>query len=92
MQMYEQMHILSPLVAPREFYFLRYCQQIELGVWVMVDVSYDYSKDGQPNSLRFWKLPSGCMIQDLPDGCSKVRQSVYHYQDLPSLTNLHFSN
>ena len=88
MQMYEQMHILSPLVAPREFYFLRYCQQIEIGVWVIVDVSYDYSKEGQPDSsFRFWKLPSGCMIEDLPDGCSKVSQSVYLYHDIQSVTS-----
>ncbi|KAJ9702992.1 hypothetical protein PVL29_004658 [Vitis rotundifolia] len=86
--MYEQMHILSPLVAPREFYFLRYCQQIEVGVWVIVDVSYDYSKEGQPNSsFRFWKLPSGCMIQDLPDGCSKVTWVEHVEVDDKSLTH-----
>ncbi|GLT57689.1 hypothetical protein SLA2020_306430 [Shorea laevis] len=66
--MYEQMHILSPLVPPREFYFLRHCQQIEAGLWVVVDVSYDFLKEVP----RSWKLPSGCMIQDMPNGCSKV--------------------
>lgn len=71
MQMHEQMHILSPLVPPREFYFLRHCQQIELGVWVIVDVSYDLSKENISPS-RSWRLPSGCMIQDMLNGCSKV--------------------
>ncbi|KAF5947257.1 hypothetical protein HYC85_013214 [Camellia sinensis] len=77
--MYEQMHILSPLVAPREFYFLRYCREVEASVWVMVDVSYEYdcsklSKDLDPRGSppRSWRLPSGCMLQDKPNGCCEV--------------------
>ncbi|XP_062006738.1 homeobox-leucine zipper protein HDG11-like [Rosa rugosa] len=68
--MYGQMHILSPLVLPRDFYFLRFCQQIEVGTWVIVDVSYDCFKES--TTQRSWRLPSGCMIQDMPNGCSKV--------------------
>ncbi|PON97806.1 Octamer-binding transcription factor [Trema orientale] len=68
--MHEQMHILSPLVPSREFYFLRHCQQNEVGNWVIVDVSYDFSKENI--SPRCWKLPSGCIIQDMPNGCSMV--------------------
>ncbi|OWM64362.1 hypothetical protein CDL15_Pgr020328 [Punica granatum] len=69
--MYEQLHVLSPLVPPREFYFLRYCQQIEVGLWVIADVSYEsVSQSILPS--RSWRLPSGCMIQDMPHGCSKV--------------------
>nr|XP_034890262.1 homeobox-leucine zipper protein ROC8-like [Populus alba] len=68
--MYEQMHILSPLVPPREFYFLRLCQQLEPGEWVIADISYDFMRDGSPS--RAWRLPSGCMIQDKSNGCSKV--------------------
>lgn len=71
MQMYEEMHILSPLVPSREFYFIRHCQQIEVGSWVIVDVSYDFLKETISPS-RCWKLPSGCIIQDMPNGCSKV--------------------
>ncbi|KAF3965987.1 hypothetical protein CMV_009874 [Castanea mollissima] len=69
--MYEQMHILSPLVPPREFFFIRHCQQIELGVWLIVDFSYDCSKE-KTSPSRSWKLPSGCMIQNMPNGYSKV--------------------
>lgn len=72
MQMYEQMHILSPLVAQREYYILRHCQQIELGVWVIADVSYDCSINENASPLRSWKLPSGCMIEEISNGCSKV--------------------
>ncbi|KAM1956525.1 hypothetical protein ACFX16_025933 [Malus domestica] len=70
--MYEQMHILSPLVAPRDFYFLRYCQQIELGTWVIVDVSHNFPKGSSSNQSQSWRLPSGCMIKDISCGCSRV--------------------
>ncbi|XP_020230831.1 homeobox-leucine zipper protein HDG11 [Cajanus cajan] len=69
--MFEKMHVLSPLVQPREFQFLRYCQQIEEGVWVIVDVSFDSFR--QKNSIfHSWRYPSGCMIQEMPNGCSMV--------------------
>ncbi|KAL6523002.1 hypothetical protein OROMI_031350 [Orobanche minor] len=69
--MYEKVHVLSPLVAAREFFFIRYCRQLNPSTWVMVDVSYDFIKgfqDGAPT--RSWKLPSGCMIKDMPNGKS----------------------
>ncbi|KAJ7964414.1 Homeobox-leucine zipper protein [Quillaja saponaria] len=69
--MYEQMHILSPLVPPREFYFLRYCQQVEPVTWVIVDMSYDFLQENTPPSC-FWRLPSGCMIHEMPNGSTKV--------------------
>ncbi|XVF20474.1 hypothetical protein REPUB_Repub12eG0003300 [Reevesia pubescens] len=67
--MYEEMHVLSPFVPPREFYFLRHCQQIESGLWVVADVSYTFFIETSHSS---WKLPSGCMIQEMPNGCSKI--------------------
>ncbi|KAL4385060.1 hypothetical protein GQ457_15G015850 [Hibiscus cannabinus] len=69
-QMYERMHALSLFVPPREFNFLRHCQEIEGGVWVLVDVSYPSFFKGA--SAYSWKLPSGCMIQEMPNGCSKI--------------------
>lgn len=71
--MYEKRHILSPLVAPREFFFIRYCRQLNSSTWVMVDVSYDFIKELQDSApMRSWKLPSGCMIQDMSNGKSTV--------------------
>ncbi|KAL2341562.1 hypothetical protein Fmac_009502 [Flemingia macrophylla] len=61
--MYEEMHVLSPLVLPREFYFIRYCQQIEADIWVITDVSIDYMKNN-PNPSS-WRFPSGCIIHDI---------------------------
>lgn len=71
--MYKELQVLSPLVPTREFYFLRYCHQIEQGNWAIVDVSYDFPRDNQfANQCRSHRLPSGCLIQDMPNGYSKV--------------------
>ncbi|KAM6589971.1 hypothetical protein CsatA_012576 [Cannabis sativa] len=71
--MYAELQVLSPLVPTREFYFLRYCHQIEQGLWAVVDVSYDFPRDNQfVNQCRCHRLPSGCLIQDMPNGYSKV--------------------
>ncbi|GMQ11654.1 hypothetical protein CsSME_00054195 [Camellia sinensis var. sinensis] len=79
--MYEEVQVLSPLVATRQFYVLRLCQQIEQGSWAIVNVSCDHLPQIQETSLsssshslqdRCHKLPSGCFIQDMPNGYSKV--------------------
>ncbi|EFJ23154.1 hypothetical protein SELMODRAFT_450555 [Selaginella moellendorffii] len=57
--MYAEFQVLSPLVPTREAYFLRYCKQHAEGVWAIVDVSVD---------------GSGFLIQDMPNGYSKVSQ------------------
>lgn len=86
--MYEKRHILSPLVAPREFFFIRYCRQLNSSTWVMVDVSYDFLKELQDAApMRFWKLPSGCMIQDMSTGKSTVTWIEHVQVDDKSLTH-----
>ncbi|KAH7549461.1 hypothetical protein JRO89_XS13G0035600 [Xanthoceras sorbifolium] len=68
--MYEELQVLSPLVPTREFYILRYCQQIEQGLWAIVNVSYDFPQ--LASQCRCHRFPSGCLIQDMPNGYSKV--------------------
>ncbi|KAK4270635.1 hypothetical protein QN277_019418 [Acacia crassicarpa] len=71
--MHEELHMLTPLVPPREFVFLRQCFQPDQTTWVIGDVSFVPLEDiGVPYSSSFWKLPSGCMIQELSNGFSKV--------------------
>ncbi|KAI9087360.1 hypothetical protein K1719_030680 [Acacia pycnantha] len=71
--MYGELQVLTPLVPTREFYFLRYCQQIEQGSWAIVDVSYDFPQDNQfAPQFRSHRFPSGVLIQDMPNGYSKV--------------------
>ncbi|XP_020600376.1 homeobox-leucine zipper protein ROC8-like isoform X2 [Phalaenopsis equestris] len=70
--MYGEFLGLSPVVPLREFCFLRYCQQIQQGLWVISDISIFYPKENQLPSSSKRRLPSGCLIQDMPNGYSKV--------------------
>ncbi|PNX94844.1 hypothetical protein L195_g018025 [Trifolium pratense] len=67
-----EVHILSPLVPSREFYFIRYCRQFSNNDWVIVDVSGDFLFDRANIRNPAYKLPSGCLIREMPNGKSKV--------------------
>ncbi|CAL9217394.1 unnamed protein product [Arabidopsis halleri] len=70
---YEQLHILSPLVPPREFIILRSCRQLEEGLWLIADVSCHLPNvEFESTAPICIKRPSGVLIQDLPHGRSKV--------------------
>ncbi|KZV34775.1 hypothetical protein F511_00677 [Dorcoceras hygrometricum] len=72
--MYAELQVLTALLPIRQLYFLRFCQQIDQGTWAIVDVSYDLpQQESQFTSLcRAHKLPSGCLLQEMPNGYSKV--------------------
>ncbi|XP_073152792.1 homeobox-leucine zipper protein HDG11-like isoform X2 [Henckelia pumila] len=72
--MYEELQVLTALLPIRQLYFLRFCQQIEQGTWAIVDVSYDLPQEESQfsSSCKAHKLPSGCLIQEMPNGYSKV--------------------
>ncbi|KAG6481865.1 hypothetical protein ZIOFF_058488 [Zingiber officinale] len=71
--MYEELQVLSPVVPTRELCFLRCCQPIQQGVWVVADISVDF-----PRAIQFApasqskKLPSGCLVEEMADGYAKV--------------------
>ncbi|KAJ3680138.1 hypothetical protein LUZ60_016416 [Juncus effusus] len=73
--MHAELQVLSPLVPIREMNFLRFCKQLGEGCWAIVDVSIDGLKEN-PSSLadnmKSTRLPSGCLVQDLPNGYCKV--------------------
>ncbi|BBG97493.1 Homeobox-leucine zipper family protein / lipid-binding START domain-containing protein [Prunus dulcis] len=72
--MHAELQVLSPLVPVREVHFLRFCKQHAEGVWAVVDVSVDTIRDtsGAPTFMNCRRLPSGCVVQDMPNGYSKV--------------------
>uniref|UniRef100_A0A1J3HGW5 Homeobox-leucine zipper protein HDG1 n=1 Tax=Noccaea caerulescens TaxID=107243 RepID=A0A1J3HGW5_NOCCA len=70
--MQAELQLLSPLVPVRQVTFLRFCKQLAEGVWAVVDVSVDGISDGASSSLSCRRLPSGCLVQDMHNGCSKV--------------------
>ncbi|XP_047337762.1 homeobox-leucine zipper protein ANTHOCYANINLESS 2-like [Impatiens glandulifera] len=75
-----ELQVLSPLVPVRKVNFLRFCKQHAEGIWAVVDVSIDSiresSSGGGGNGSNFVsscrRLPSGCLVQDMPNGYSKV--------------------
>ncbi|KAF8048008.1 hypothetical protein N665_2726s0005 [Sinapis alba] len=68
---WEQLHILSPLVPPREFMIVRCCQKIDEGLWIVADVSHRIVNSDQINPFCY-KRPSGCLIRALPGAHSEV--------------------
>ncbi|XP_017232692.1 homeobox-leucine zipper protein HDG5 isoform X2 [Daucus carota subsp. sativus] len=73
--MYAEIQVPSPLVPTREAHFLRYCHQnVEEGTWVIVDFPLESLQDySYPPSFPIYKRrPSGCIIQDMPNGYSRV--------------------
>ncbi|KAK4769770.1 hypothetical protein SAY87_030302 [Trapa incisa] len=73
--MHAELQVLSPLVPVREVNFLRFCKQHAEGVWAVVDVSIDAIREtpsGPTTFVSCRRLPSGCVVQDMPSGYSKV--------------------
>ncbi|GAU14892.1 hypothetical protein TSUD_46850 [Trifolium subterraneum] len=64
--------VLSPLVSARKNYFVRYCKQHRQGVWAIVDVSLDHLRPNSNATPRSQRRPSGCLIQEFPNGRSKI--------------------
>ncbi|WJX71424.1 hypothetical protein P8452_55420 [Trifolium repens] len=72
--MHAEIQLPSPLVPVREYNFIRFCKQHAEGKWAVVDVSFDYGRNG-PNgnpNISCKKLPSGCILQDMPNGFCKI--------------------
>ncbi|ONK73389.1 uncharacterized protein A4U43_C04F30980 [Asparagus officinalis] len=72
-----ELQVLSPLVPTRDVSFLRFCKQLAEGAWAVVDVSIDgggreSSLVVAGSSMKCRRLPSGCVVQDMPNGYSKV--------------------
>ncbi|XP_015055984.1 homeobox-leucine zipper protein MERISTEM L1 [Solanum pennellii] len=65
-----EFQVPSPLVPTRENYFVRYCKQHGDGTWAVVDVSLENLRSTSVSRCR--RRPSGCVIQELPNGYSKV--------------------
>ncbi|XP_009143167.2 homeobox-leucine zipper protein HDG1 isoform X2 [Brassica rapa] len=91
--MQAELQLLSPLVPVRQVTFLRFCKQHAEGVWAVVDVSVDRVSDrggsaSARSSLSCRRLPSGCLVHDMPNGYSKVTWIDHTEYDE---TNIHHS-
>ncbi|KAL0354665.1 UNVERIFIED_CONTAM: Homeobox-leucine zipper protein GLABRA 2 [Sesamum radiatum] len=71
--MFAEVQMLTPMVASRELYFVRYCKQLSANQWAIVDVSVDNVEDNIDAYLqKCRKRPSGCIIEDKSNGHCKV--------------------
>lgn len=70
--MHAEFQVLSPLVPIREANFIRFCKQHADGLWVVVDVSVDAIINSNNTFMSCRRLPSGCVVQDICNGYSKV--------------------
>ncbi|KAJ0440783.1 putative transcription factor & lipid binding HD-SAD family [Helianthus annuus] len=71
--MFAELQMLTPLVATREVYFVRYSKQLNADKWAIVDISIDNVEKHIDASLaRCRKHPSGCIIEDKLNGHCKV--------------------
>nr|GMD94350.1 homeobox-leucine zipper protein ROC3 [Ipomoea batatas] len=91
--MYAELQALTPLLPTRECYFLRYCQQNpEEGTWAIVDFPHDSLQINFPSCFpHFKRRPSGCIIQDMPNGYSRVTW-IEHAEVEENPVNQIFSN
>ncbi|XP_061374520.1 homeobox-leucine zipper protein ANTHOCYANINLESS 2-like [Gastrolobium bilobum] len=85
-----ELQLVSPLVPVRQVNFLRYCKQHAVGIWVVVDLSVDIGRNAT-NSYPIMscrKLPSGCIVQDMSNGLTKITwidHSQYDESVIPQL-------
>lgn len=94
-QMHAELQVLSPLVPIREVVFLRFCKQHAEGLWAVVDVSVDavlrpdQNGGGGSSSSSYMGcrlLPTGCIVQDMNNGYSKVINQTKSKQKLLHLS------
>ncbi|OIW07355.1 hypothetical protein TanjilG_10190 [Lupinus angustifolius] len=65
-----ELHLPTPFAPSRECYFARYCKQLSQHIWGVVDISLEKFFPSPSNNFR--KRPSGCLIEAMPNGFSKV--------------------
>ncbi|CAO2187258.1 unnamed protein product [Urochloa humidicola] len=82
-----EFQVPSPLVPTRESYFARYCKNNPDGSWAVVDVSLDSLRPSPVVKCR--RRPSGCLIQEMPNGYSKVTWVEHVEVDDRSVHNLY---
>ncbi|KAL2967404.1 hypothetical protein AAZX31_16G173800 [Glycine max] len=72
--MLAEVQLLSPLVPARQVSFLRFCKKHAEGLWAVVDVSVDIGRNVTNSHplMSCRRLPSGCVIQDMPNGFSNI--------------------
>jgi len=74
LQMNAEFVFPSPFIPPRQEKILRFCKQHSEDMWAVVDVSVDTIRESSfsSSSVKWNRLPSGCLVQDVGSGYSLV--------------------
>ncbi|KAK1397446.1 hypothetical protein POM88_007309 [Heracleum sosnowskyi] len=81
-------HIPTPLVPNRNAYFARYCTKHSEGVWAVVDISVDNILPTRV-IMTCLKKPSGCLIQEMADGTSKITWIEHVHADYNGVSTMY---
>ncbi|EEE61524.1 hypothetical protein OsJ_15826 [Oryza sativa Japonica Group] len=91
--MQAELQVLSPLVPIREVKFLRFSKQLADGVWAVVDVSADelmrdqgITSASSTANMNCRRLPSGCVLQDTPNGFVKYLVQISVFSEVYNLS------
>ncbi|XP_044967463.1 homeobox-leucine zipper protein ROC4-like [Hordeum vulgare subsp. vulgare] len=94
--MQAKLQVLSPLVPIREVTFLRFCKQLGECLWAVVDVSIDglvmeqgLAVASTAANMKCRRLPSGCVVQEIPNGFCKVTWVEHTVYDESSIHQLY---
>ncbi|WOL20334.1 homeobox-leucine zipper protein ROC5-like [Canna indica] len=72
-----ELRVLSPLVETRKVNFLRFCKEYTNGIWAIADVSVDHIISSTSSYSNCRLLPTGCVVQEMSNGYSKVTWIVH---------------
>ncbi|CAI9770216.1 unnamed protein product [Fraxinus pennsylvanica] len=67
-----EFQVLSPLVPVRKVEFYRFCKRHDDGMWTVVDTPSLIIHEDSLAFPDYTRLASGCVVQDMPHGFSKV--------------------
>ncbi|XP_009802526.1 homeobox-leucine zipper protein HDG2-like isoform X1 [Nicotiana tabacum] len=84
---FAEFQVPFPQVPTRDCYFVRYCKRSVDGIWAVVDVSLDYLRPIPTASCQ--RRPSGCLIQAMPNGYSKVTWMEHVEADDTAIYNIY---
>ncbi|MCO5579543.1 hypothetical protein L7F22_033400 [Adiantum nelumboides] len=88
--MFAELQVPSPIVPTWQVYFLRFCKMLSGDTWAIVDVSVDNLRgDSLSTAHKCRKRPSGCLVQQLPDGFSKITW-MEHFEFDDSIHQHHY--
>ncbi|RZS19465.1 hypothetical protein BHM03_00051864 [Ensete ventricosum] len=84
--------LVDTLMDAVSVHLFAFCKQLTEGAWAIVDVSIDGIRgtpNASPATTECRRLPSGCVVQDMPNGFSKYTLLLSICLDIDALAGSH---